>query len=64
MSPGDFSRVTTEKDQLEFGQERIKGEKTSTLATVSCQISKASLGIVFHVVPSLLLNFQHGLQSF
>ena len=54
MSPGNFRRVTTLKAWLECGQERTRAEraeKTSTLATVSCQMSEAALGIVFPVVP-------------
>lgn len=54
MSPGNFRRVTTLKAWLECGQERTRAEraeKTSTLATASCQMSEAALGIVFPVVP-------------
>lgn len=54
MGPGNFSSLTSIKASLECGQERIRGkyaENTSTLATVSCQISKAAPEIVFHVAP-------------
>lgn len=54
MSTGNFSRVTTLKAWLECGQERTRrerAERTSAVATLSCQMSKASLGIVVYALP-------------
>lgn len=53
-STGNFNEMTTVKARLECGQERTRGEraeKTSAVATGSCQMSKAPLGIVVHVLP-------------